>query len=340
MMMKRLLRLTLGLGVVAAIIAVGIVAPSGAQAQSVGDASQGLEISPALVELNAEPGKTYTLKIKVTNVTVTKLTYTTAINDFTSQGEAGSPRILIDSTLPASASVTGWISALSGFTLDSRESRTLEATVNVPADAEPGGHYGVIRFSGRAPELEDSGVGLSASAGMLVLIRVAGDITESASIAEFFTAKKGDQTSLFEAAPIEFVTRIKNDGNIHVKPVGTIEVTDMFGNLTGTVSVNGDTKSNVLPDSIRRFETSLNPDGWMFGAYTANLTLGYGTTGQALTKTISFWVIPYKLIAVILVSLITLVFIASRLIKVYNKRIIAKAHHENNKNKKQPKKNS
>ena len=338
MNLRRFSRLTLGL-VLAAVVAV-LAVPLTAQAQSTDGASQGLEISPALVELNAEPGKTYTLKIKVTNVTVTKLTYTTEINDFTSQGEAGSPRVLIDSTLPASASVTGWISALSGFTLDTRQSRTIEAAVSVPANAEPGGHYGVIRFSGRAPTLEDSGVGLSASAGMLVLIRVAGDITESASIAEFFAAKDGKQTSLFETAPIQFVTRIKNDGNIHVKPVGNIEVIDMFGNLVATESVNGDTKSNVLPNSIRRFETTLQPDGWMIGAYTANLTLGYGTTGQALTKTVSFWVIPYKLLAVIIVALITLVFIASRLIKVYNKRIIAKAHHEKTKNKKQPKKNS
>jgi hypothetical protein len=198
--------------------------------------------------------------------------------------------------------------------------------VNVPSDAEPGGHYGVLRFSGRAPDLENTGVGLSASTGMLMLIRVAGDVKESASLAEFFTASEGNQTSLFESSPIGFVTRIKNDGNIHVKPVGLIEVRDAFGNSVSTVTVN-DTKSNVLPGSIRRFEGSIKQD-WMFGMYTADLTLGYGTTGQALTNTITFWVIPYKLILTVLIGLITLVFIASRLIKVYNKRIIAKAQHE------------
>ncbi len=337
MNIRVLYRSTLGAIMMAAFVAIlGVSVP--AHAQSTGDAAQGIEISPALVELNGEPGKTYTLKIKVTNVTLTKLTYTTSINDFTSQGETGSPRVLIDDTLPATASVTSWIAALPGFTLDTRESRNLTATVTIPADAEPGGHYGVIRFSGRPPALEDSGVGLSASAGMLLLIRVAGDISETASLESFYSANNGNQTSLFESSPIGFVTRIKNDGNIHVKPVGTIEITDMFGNLVGSVPVN-DTKSNALPDSIRRFDGEFKADGWMIGAYTANLTIGYGTTGQAITNTITFWVIPYKLLAVVILGLITLVFIASRLIKVYNRRIIAKAKNENTtKNKKNDKK--
>jgi hypothetical protein len=330
-------RTTFGLVVLATVFAVIVGILTSVRAQTSADASQGIEISPALVELNAEKGKTYTVKIKVTNVTLTKLTYTTSINDFTSQGETGSPQVLLDSTLPATASVVTWVSIEPEFTLESRESRTLIATINVPADAEPGGHYGVVRFAGRAPDLDqNSGVGLSASAGMLMLIRVAGDITESATLEEFFSASDGNQTSLFETGPIEFVTRVKNDGNIHVKPVGNIEVRNAFGNSVASLPVN-ESKSNVLPNSIRRFENEFNRD-WMFGMYSADLTLGYGTTGQAITNTITFWVIPYKLVLAIIVGFVTFVFIASRLIKVYNKRIIAKAQHENNKNKNHTKK--
>lgn len=336
--MKRVFaRITLGL--IAFIAFAAVIAPA-VQAQSADpNAAQGAQISPALVELNAEKGKTYTLKIKVTNVTLTKLIYSTSVNDFTSKDETGSPSVLLDANLPPSASVVEWVSTAPEFTLDSRESREIIATVTVPDDAEPGGHYGVIRFSGRAPDLDSSGVGLAASTGMLLLIRVSGDITESASLASFYTANGGDQTFFFEAPPVEFITRISNDGNIHVKPAGTIEIRDAFGGSVATIPVN-DTKSNVLPDSIRRFENTYN-SSWMFGMYTADLTLGYGTTGQAITSTITFWVIPYKLVLIGLLTFITLVFIASRLIKVYNKRIIAKAKNENStKNKKIPKKNS
>ena len=319
-------RLIISIITVGTIVGIVPVTPTHAQAVDP-SAAQGLQISPAIVELNAEKGKTYTLNLKVTNVTMAGLVYSTTVNDFDAKDETGAANVLLTSTLPPTASIITWLKTGSEFSLDSHESRSITAEITVPTDAEAGGHYGVLRFSGHAPNVSGTGVGLSASAGMLILIRVAGNITESANLASFYTVSGTSQTSFFEYAPINFVTRIKNDGNIHVKPTGTITIQDAFGNTVGTVPVN-DTKAIVLPTSIRRFNSEYK-SGWMFGMYTANLTLGYGTTGQAITNTITFWVIPYKLILVLLFCLATFVFIASRLIKVYNKRIIAKAKNEN-----------
>ena len=304
-------------------------------AQSVGsDAAQGLQISPALVELNAARGKTYTVTLHVTNVTASDLSYSTSTNDFNAADETGTPHILLDSTLPATVSIRNWIAAVPSFTLKAGKSQVINAQVTIPTDAEPGGHYGVLRFSGSTPELKDTGVGLSASAGVLMLIRVDGVITEKASLASFTSESNGKQSSFFENGPLTFVTRIQNVGNIHVKPVGSIELRDMFGGLITTMPVNAD-KSNVLPSSIRRFEATY-ANKWLFGRYTANLTLGYGTTGQAITNTISFWVIPYKLILVGLFILATVIFILSRMVKVYNRRIIAKSKNENTTKNKKP----
>jgi hypothetical protein len=303
-----------------------------AQATSAG-AAQGLQISPALVELNATPGKTYTVTLHVTNVTASDLAYGTSADDFNAADETGTPHILLDSTLPSTVSIRSWIASIAPFTLRAGKSQVITAQITVPTNAEPGGHYGVLRFSGSAPELKDTGVGLSASAGVLMLIRVDGAITEKASLASFFSETNGTQSSFFESGPLTFVTRIKNDGNIHVKPIGSIELRDAFGGLVTTMPVNAD-KSNVLPSSTRRFEAQYN-NTWMFGLYTANLTLGYGTTGQAITSTISFWVIPYKLILICLLVLATVIFILARMVRVYNRRIIAKSKNEDTtKNKK------
>ena len=297
------------------------------------NAAQGLQISPALVELNAARGKTYTVTLRVTNVTASDLAYSTSTNDFNAADETGTPHILLDSTLPPAVSIKSWIAAVPSFTLQAGKSQVINAQVTIPNDAEPGGHYGVLRFSGSAPELQDTGVGLSASAGVLLLIRVDGDITETASLASFTSESNGKQSSFFENGPLTFVTRIQNTGNIHIKPVGNIELRDIFGGLVTTLPVNAD-KSNVLPSSIRRFETTY-ANKWLFGRYTANLTLSYGTHGQAITNTISFWVIPYKLILGGLFVLGTVVFILSRMVKVYNRHIIAKSKNENTtKNKK------
>lgn len=298
-------------------------------------ASQGVQISPAKVELNAVRGKTYTINLKAVNVTSGDLTYTTSVEDFTSTGETGSARIVKDSNLPETASIKTWVSIESGFTLGSHKEKNVDATVTIPSNAEAGGHYGAVTFSGSTPNLETTGVGVTASAGVLFLIRVDGAITESANLASFFTANSdGSQNSFFENGPINLAVRIQNVGNVHVKPTGNIEIKDMFGNVTGIIPVNDSVPpSNILPKSIRRFDVKLDKP-WMFGMYTANLALGYGTTGQAITNTITFWVIPYKIILVGLIILAALIFMFKRFINSYNRRIIEKHKHEySNKNK-------
>lgn len=296
------------------------------------NAAQGLEISPAIVELNAEKGKTYKLNIKVTNVTGSDLSYKTSINDFQARDESGSPQVLIDKNASDATSVIGWINATSNFSLKSRESISIDTTITIPLDAEPGGHYGVLRFFGQGPSFDSTGVGLSASAGTLILIRVDGDIKESAGLASFYTASNDKQTSIFEYSPVKFVARISNDGNIHVKPVGSIQLKNMFGNIVANIPIN-DTKSNVLPGSIRKFEVSY--DKWLFGYYTADLTMGYGTTGQAIVATTKFWVIPYRAILLIAFIVSTFAYLVVKLVKRYNRYIIEKSKNESkNKSKK------
>lgn len=302
-----------------------LVAPTHAQDAST-SASKGIQISPALVELNASPGKTYNIKLNITNVTSSDLIYDSSVDDFGADGETGSPKILADGNLPATSSVKTWVSMPASFKLAGKASREVTARVSIPVDAEPGGHYGVLRFSSNSPDLDGNGVGLLASAGALMLVRVDGDINEKAELASYFTASAdGKQKSVFESSPINFVVRIKNSGNIHVKPVGNIEIRDLFGGLVATLPINEKDKSNVLPDSIRKFDSAKYDKPWMFGKYTANLTLGYGTTGQAIVSSIDFWVIPYKAIIGGLLVIIIIVYVSLRLIKRYNRYIITKS---------------
>lgn len=288
--------------------------------------AQGIEISPALVELNAISGGVYNIVLNVKNVTASTLSYTSIVDDFAAADESGSPKIVSDNQLPATVSMKTWVGMDSDFTLQPRQTKTVTASITVPTDAEPGGHYGILRFSGLAPAIKNSSVSLSTSAGALVLVKVSGDITEKASLASFYSSQNNQQSWFFENSPIDFVVRIQNEGNIHIKPIGNIEVKDIFGNLVSNLIVNEE-DSNVLPDSIRKFNSQLNQN-WLFGLYSASLVLGYGTTGQAITATTTFWVVPYKLILIWLFVLTTVVFILVRLVKVYNGYIIKKAKNE------------
>lgn len=297
------------------------------------NSAQGLQVSPTRIEINQiNPGESRSFNVGVMNVTASDLTYESLVSDFTSSNETGSPKLMVDESLPESVSIKSWIKGLPDeFSLKARETKEFNLQINVPEDAEFGGHYGAVLFPGVEPDVDSTGVGLSASTGVLILVSVgdSSDIIEDAELEGFYSAIGEDQNWFFENSPIDFIVRIKNTGNVHVKPVGSIEISNMFGNVIKEVDINSQ-NSNVLPDSVRKFNTQIDRS-WMFGRYTANLALGYGTKGQAITGTIYFWVIPYKLILVAILVLATLVFILKRLIKSYNRRIIEKSRHEENK---------
>lgn len=309
--------------------------PTSAQASNA-NAADGLQISPAIVEINGEQGQSYTVQVQVTNVTASDLTFDSEVNDFSAKDETGTPSVNLADDKPSTASIQKWVTVAKSFTLKARETKKIPVILDIPTDAEPGGHYGVVRFSGRAPELEGSGVGLAASAGTLMLVRVAGAVDENLNLLTFETTQNGKASGFFEYGPVTFATRFENNGNVHVKPIGQIEIRNMFGNKVQTLQVNPD-KGNVLPLSIRRFEASLD-QRWMIGRYTADITIAYGTTGQAIVKTITFWVIPYKQLIIIILALATLIFVFRKLIKRYNNYIIKRANASHGNKTKQRKK--
>lgn len=209
--------------IIAMLVSVSLL-PADLYAQSAG-AAQGVQLSPSIIELNAERGGIYTLTVEVTNVTAGDLDYAVSVNDFTSKDETGSPKVLRNSQLPKQISIRTWTTpSVSSFHLNTRKSSTVEFKVIVPADAEPGGHYGVLDFSGSNTNIKQTGVGLTASAGTLLLVKVDGAIKENASIASFYTVNNGKESNFFENSPVSFITRVQNTGNIHIKPFGAIEL--------------------------------------------------------------------------------------------------------------------
>lgn len=317
--------------------------------QSLAQGGQAFSISPPLIELQGDPGQRLTTAIKFTNVSDDELLVKTQLNDFGPKNETGEPNIIFEDVDNGDYSLRQWITSPAPFKIKAHETKTIDFPITIPADAEPGGHYAVIRFTGTAPELEESGVALTASIGTLVLLQVSGAIEEKASVAEFFSATAKEVKGTFVASkragwfatgPIQFVERIKNDGNVHIKPTGTIEVKNMIGRKVGSLRVNGNPNDprnvpkSILPQSVRRFEQTLDKT-WMFGRYTATVKLTYGQSQQPIETTITFWVIPYHLVIIVLVVGAGLFFLLRWAIRRYNAHIISKAssvhHHKKGK---------
>lgn len=290
---------------------------------------QALEIAPPVISLKGDPGQRVTAQISLRNVAANSLLVTNEINDFTAAGEDGTPKLLLEEGEQSPYSLKGWIASIAPLTLKSRELKTLAVTINIPANAAPGGYYGVIRFSATPPDLEGNGVSLSASLGALVFMRVSGAASEKLSIAEFYTAQNDNKSSLFESAPVTFVQRVKNEGNVFEQPSGQVLVKDMFGNAVGATNVNLPPR-NVLPGSIRKFEqpfdASVIGNKFLFGRYTADLKITYGAANdKTATAQIVFWVIPWKLIIGSIIALIAGFFLLRFLIRRYNESIISRS---------------
>lgn len=313
-----------------AIFAVIVFAATSAKAES----GQAFSISPPLIELSADPGQTVTAKIKLTNVSAGPLRITAEVNDFGAKNETGEPNIIFDENQTTPYSLKEWVVAPQDFNLKSAQTQELKVPIHVPKNAEPGGHYAVVRFTGTSQGEGANDVSLAASIGSLVLLKVSGDIHYDAKIEDFYAARMNfEKTSFFEAAPLRFVTRIRNDGNIHITPTGTVTVTDLFDNEVISQRINGspeDAKQqsgSILPQSVRRFDTVLE-NKRLFGRYKATLQLNY-TDGRVLEQAVHFWVIPYRLMLVVLVGI---VIVASGVIwgvKRYNAYIIKKAQSKN-----------
>lgn len=287
------------------------------------NAGQGLEISPPVIELTADPGQTVVTVIRVRNVTSGTLIVKGEADDFgAGVGEEGQPQLLLDETGATRYSLKYWIQSVPDFVLAPQELKSATIKIVVPKNAEPGGHFGVARFTGVPPNLSGTGVALSASLGSLILMKVSGSVTDKVSLVQYTSVRKGNAATFFQTGPVDFLTRVKNEGTVHEKVEGTITVYDTFGKRIAVLNVN-DKGGNALPDSIRKFTTTLDIRS-LFGHYTAKLALTYGT-GQKINATTTFWVIPVTMILIVVFILIVLFFLLRFALRKYNNYVIAQA---------------
>ena len=332
-MIKQITRIIIWLALLTYCLGFGAplaLAATATPAQSTAKNGQALEIAPPVVYLTVDPGKTYKTQIFIRDISSGNLQVAGQVNNFIASGEDGTPKILLDNDAASDPyTIVNWVAPLPKLLLIPREIKSMTATINVPADASPGGHYGVIRFTATAPSVEGgSGVSLSASIGVLMLITVTGNIQEGLSVKEFSVNNGGSAGTFFQSGPVNFVERLENTGNVHLKPVGQVSITDMFGKKFAAVNVNLP-PANILPHSTRKFTQPLDKavigNKRLFGRYTATLKVDYGDSKKTLTSTTVFWVVPYKLIGGIILTLIVGFFLIRFLISRYNQRILSRS---------------
>lgn len=314
-MEKRIKQLVLSL-LLGTFVVLGFSAPVRAQT----DTGQGLTISPFLLEREMQKGDTTNEIIDITNTSSRVLPVDVTVNDFYPTGDNGEPVFVDAGKGDPHYSLSSWITINSNPkpVLQPGEKTSISFSITPPADAEDGGHYGALLFTFQGGVAEGSAVAVTQKLGAIILVKL-GKAVSSGEISYLKTSK-----SFYEYAPVTFLTKFNNTGNVHVAPRGGITITNWFGRRVATVLVN-ENANNVLPASARVFQSVWNTS-FAFGHYTAQAQLIYDDTGSIVTYTTSFWIIPWKATLLVALILFILVMLIIWAVRGYNRRLIRRVY--------------
>ena len=216
-----------------------------------------------------------------------------------------------------SNSLKRFLVPLESFNLAGGETKVVEATINVPSNAEAGGYFGAIRFAPTAPDAGGQ-VNMSPSVASIILLRVNGQVSEKLELTDFQVLQDSKATNyLLSDQNVSMLVRFKNDSKVQLAPFGSISVQKGDKVVYNANFNNSEQKDMVLPASARRWEVPLKDiDG--FGKYTVSATFTYGSANQTLEATQVFWVIPLPIIIgsviglVVVIGLIVLLIVRSK----------------------------
>ena len=311
-------------------------------------ANYDVTVSPVFFDLTAKPGDSLSEKIRIRNNTTSPLPIKLEVEKLT--GDLNGNLTLKNDNSDGSLS---WIKFVSPtFVANPLEWTDVSFTISVPSTAAYGYYFAISLTQDNTSPIKRTGATITGAAAVPILLNVKKEGAKAqASIVEFST----DYVS--EYLPVDFLVKVENEGNIHVNPHGNIFISE--GNKdVAALDVNPNL-ANIIPNSARTFDVSWT-DGFLvrepvmeggqvkldkngkpmetiainwnkltefrIGRYTANLLLVYdnGTRDVPLEANLSFWVFPWKVVGLMIITLVVLVIIFRLLLKSYINREVKK----------------
>ncbi len=296
-----------------------------------------LTLSPAKIEVTGDPGSVLVGEIKLYNEQDREEKLYISYENFEPSDDSGTPRFV-----GATEGLATWIKTEQDvINMDAKNRREVPFRITIPSDAEPGGYFAAV-FFGNQPPSEDGGqVSIGGRLGVLVLLRVSGDVPETGGITEFYPTKK---QLVYSHLPISFTHRFSNTGGDRTTPKGEIQIKNMFGFSVDTVIAN-EIGGTVLPQSTRKFEAiwtaKKQPKGFFgtvwhqvtnfhIGFYTANISLGWGTQNQTAASSTMFFMFPWQILVVVSLLFVFLVGGGRLMLNQYKKSLIAQLQKTQN----------
>lgn len=247
--------------------------------------SFGLLVNPQIFELDVFPGEKHTKRINVGNLSEVAMPITVRVTDFTGAEDSGEMLFDESSQDPSFASRFWFEIENPNFILESKGKKEVQFSINIPENAEPGGHYSVMLFEPQLPSFyfKEGQPRAIPVIGVLFLLSVKTfalepEVQQKLEIVEFSLPKEGRIAALenflssltgsvaraavidiniLESSPSKFILRIKNNDIYHHKPGGKLLIYNTFGKKVGESEIQ---KTTILPGKIRRFPVEFSSE--------------------------------------------------------------------------------
>lgn len=264
-----------------------------------------------------QSGEVYSDEIVFWNLSQEGDTYRVYISGFQQiENQPGTAIILTpedDAIAPYSASK--WITVEKDtIYLEPNKNTKLKYTIEVPEDATKGEFNAEIFLISESDVQQNiTAAFANLAAGTPFLIQIGDDFIENAELLRFVTDKK-----TYEKIEVNFLTKIKNLGDTHITPTGEIIIENIFRQEVARVPFNKNNQS-LLRDNIGNYEDYWDQSSYLspnkaiaLGPMKAKLLVTYRTfqPGFAvLNGETTFWIIPWKIIIAILLTLLLAIII-------------------------------
>jgi len=303
------------------------VKPSGVLAAAAPD----ITTSPVSITLNAKPGTTTSTQLTVRNNGVLPVDMDIQVDTFKANGTTGQAQI--QTPQPNDQSINWVHFSQNSFTAQPNTWTYVQMTISLPKSASLGYYYAVLfkPVVAVTPTGVNTNVIHGYNAVLVLLNALTANEHPQLQLASFSSDKK-----FYEYLPVTFSVNIHNNGNIYLPPSGDIYIsrTSSFANTIDTIHINP-AIGNVLPGTNRIF-TAKWADGFpvfeykeldgqvinnkqgkpveqlkwnfsqihklRFGEYYARLVMVYnnGVQDVPTTSVLSFWVVPWKMILIMI----------------------------------------
>ncbi len=259
------------------------------------DARGDFVLEPGKIEVFLNPGETVTKNISVISRLAPNTRFQVVTEDFVGTQDPETPVLLLDDDSSPHSFRNNINPSVDNFSLDLGQRIQIPVTITVPAETAPGGYYSSVIVASIPPDnASDVSAGrtrIVSRLGVLFFIRVNGPVNESGRLEDF--RAKGPKPGIIQNGPITFEILYKNEGSVHLVPYGMVKVRNIFGREVAAVPVDA---YFSLPDSLRYRQVNWDKET-LFGRYTATLSLNRGYGDVVDEQKISFWAIPWKYVA-------------------------------------------